>query len=389
MAWVGAYALLATIAAVVLAGAVLLGPYRAVERSDYMTYHVAARIVLDGHGACLYQERCQAEAQRELIGEEPSFANGALPFNSPPWLAEVVAPLGWLSLPIGFAIFTLAGLLFLGWGAWRAAGHAGLAGSLRLLAVVLLLTAWPTVMAAIRGQSTLLVVGLLGLSVGLARYRSGLALGLSLLKPTLPPLWAAWQLVGGHWRAVGTAAVCGLVFLAVSWIVVSPQALIDYPAHLLGVAGGDALGVHPSEMVNWRGAAERLGLGPWFWVAASVATLAVVALVWRRTSSRHLGAAAAFIATPLALPHANQHEFVLATLGILLAVAALPDLRRRLATVAIVLHPVVWAGVALQAQAAAWLLFVVELGWLLAVLWMSGARVQRPGSVPLPTATAG
>lgn len=389
MAWAGAYALLATIAAVVLAGAVLLGPYRAVERSDYMTYQVAARIVLEGHGACLYEERCQADAERRLIGEEPSFANGALPFNSPPWLAAVVAPLGWLSLPIGFVTFTLIGLLVLAWGAARAAAHAGLAGSSRLLAVILALTAWPTVMAVIRGQSTLLVAGLLALSVGLARYRSGLALGLSLLKPTLPPLWAAWQLVGGHWRAVGTAALCGLALLLISWIVVSPQALVDYPAHLVGVAGGDSLGVHPAEMVNWRGAAERLGLGTWFWVVGSVATLGVVGLVWRRTSSRHLGSAAAFLATPLALPHANQHEFVLATLGILLAVAALPDLRRRLATVAIVLHPVVWAGVAFQPQAAAWLLFAVELGWLLAVLWMSGAPVQRQGSVPLPTATSG
>ena len=54
----------------------------------------------------------------------------------------------------------------------------------RLLATILVLTAWPTVLAAIRGQSTLLAAGLLGLSVGLARYQSGLALGLSLLKPT-------------------------------------------------------------------------------------------------------------------------------------------------------------------------------------------------------------
>ena len=105
MAWAGAYALLAAIAALVFSAAILLGPYRAVERSDYMTYHVAARIVLDGHGACLYDERCQADAQRELIGKEPTFARGALPFNSPPWLAALVAPLGLLSLPAGFAVF--------------------------------------------------------------------------------------------------------------------------------------------------------------------------------------------------------------------------------------------------------------------------------------------
>jgi hypothetical protein len=377
MAWAGAYALLATLAAVVFASAILLGPYRAVERSDYMTYHVAARIVLDGHGACLYDEQCQADEQRELIGEEPTFAKGPLPFNSPPWFAALVVPLGWLPLRVGFAIFTLLGLATLAWGAWRAGTHAGLSGvAPRVLATMLVLTAWPTVMAAIRGQSSLLAVGLLGLSVGLARYRSGLALGLSLVKPTLPPLWGAWQLLGGHWRAVGTAALIGLAFLLLAALVVSPQAVIDYPGHLLGVVGRDAVGVHPEEMVNWRGAAERLDLGTWFTIGGSLATLALVAFVWMRSPSRHLGAAAAFIATPLVLPHANQHEFVLATLGILLAVAAVPELQRRLATVAVVLHPLVWGGVVLGGQMAAWLLFGVQLGWLLLVVWMSGRRTD-------------
>jgi hypothetical protein len=385
MAWVGAYALLATVVAVVFVAAILLGPYRAVERSDYMTYHVAARIVLQGDGACLYDAQCQAEAQRALIGEEPTFASGALPFNSPPWLAAVIAPLGELPLPVGFGIFTLAGLLILAWGTWGAAGHAGLAGAPRLLAVVLLLTSWPTVMAVIRGQSTLMVVGLLGLSVGLARYRSGLALGLSLMKPTLAPLWGTWQLVGGHWRALGAAVVVGVGFVLLSALVISPDVLVDYPAHLFAVAGGDALGVHSAEMVNWRGAGDRLGVGAWFAVGGSVATLAMVVFAWLRAPSRYLAASVAFLATPLVLPHANQHEFVLATVGIVLAVAAVPTLRRRSATAAIVLHPVLWAGVALDAQVIAWLFFGIELGWLLVVVWISGARVQRPGGVPLPT----
>ncbi len=382
MAWAGAYALMATLVAVVFAGGILLGPFRAIERSDYMTYHVAARIVLDGHGACLYDQQCQSDAQRDLIGEEPSFVNGALPFNSPPWFAALVAPLGWLSLYLGFAVFTVLGLVVLAWGAWRSATQAGFAKfTSRVLAVILVLTAWPTVMAAIRGQSTLLAVGLLGLSVGLARYRSGFALGLSLVKPTLAPVWAVWQLLGSHWRAVGTASVAALAFLLASAVVVSPQALIDYPAHLLGVARGGALGVHPAEMVNWRGAAERLNAGSWLVIGGSLATLAIVALIWSRTSSRHLGAAAAFLATPLVLPHANQHEFVLATLGILLAVGAVPKLRRRLATLAVSLHAVLWSAVVLDARAAAWLLFASELAWLLIVLWLArsiAARTSEP-----------
>jgi hypothetical protein len=375
MAWAGAYALLATLVAVVFASAILLGPYRAVERSDYMTYHVAARIVLDGHGACLYDKRCQADEQFQLIGEEPTFKTGPLPFISPPWLAALVAPLGWLPLPVGFAVFTLIGLAILGWGTWRAATHAGLSGlAPRLLGTILVLTAWPTALAAVRGQSSLLAVGLLGLSVGLARYRSGVALGLSLVKLTLAPLWGAWQLLGRHWRAVGTALMIGLAFVLLTAVVVSPRAVIDYPGYALGIAGGEIQGVHPKEMVNWRGAAERLDLGTWVTIIGSVVTLVLVASVWVRSSSRHLGAAAAFLATPLVLPYANQHEFVLATLGILLAVVAVPELRRRLATVAIVLHLVAWGGVALDGQTGAWLLFGLELGWLLLVVWMSGRQ---------------
>ncbi|MEX0709716.1 MAG: glycosyltransferase family 87 protein [Chloroflexota bacterium] len=381
MRWAGAYALLASITAIVFAAAILLGPYRAVERSDYMTYHVAARIVLNGDGACLYVARCQAEAQRELIGEEPSFSGGALPFTSPPWFAAAVAPLGALPLPAGFAIFTLIGLATLAWGAWRTATHAGWAGAApRVLAVILVLTAWPTVMAAIRGQSTLLVAGLLGLSVGLATYRSGAALGLSVLKPTLGPLWVAWQLLGAHVRAVGTALVVFAAFVALTAVVVSPQALIAYPGQLAAVAGQDELGVHPAEMINWRGAAERLGTGTVLVVGGSAATLAVVAVVWLRTSSRHLGAAAAFLATPLVVPHANQHEFVLAALGILLAVAAVPELRRRLATLALVLHPVLWAGVVMEAETAAWMLFAVQLAWLGIVAWLATRREDATDS---------
>lgn len=378
--WTGAYALLAVMAAVVFVGAILLGPYRAVQRSDYMTYHVAARIVLSGDGACLYDPTCQAEAERKLIGEEPSFERGALPFNSPPWLAVAVTPLGTLPLPVGFAVFTLLGLALLAWGTWRVAAIGWETAAPRTLAVILVLTVWPTTMAIIRGQSTLLSAGLLGLSVGMARYRSGITLGLSALKPTLGPMWAAWQLLGGHWRAVGTAAAVLGGLIVASAIVVSPQAVVDYPAHLGGVLGTDALGVHPAEMVNWRGVAERLGSGDWLVMAGSLATLAVVGLVWLRTSSRSLAAAAAFLATPLVLPHANQHEFVLAALGIVLAIGATPALRIRLATLAVALHPVLWAGVALDARTAAWLLFAVEIGWLLVVLWLalrSGADGQN------------
>lgn len=373
---VGAYAVASAVLAVVFAAAILAGPFRAVERSDYMTYHVAARIVLAGDGDCLYDAECQAEAQRDLIGEEPSFERGALPYNSPPWLAAVVAPLGWLPLAVGFAIFTLAGLAVLARAAWRLAPGVGAA---RVLAPLLVLSAWPTVMGAIRGQSTLLVAGLLGLSVATVRYRSGAALGLAALKPTLGPLWAAWQLTGGHWRAVVTALATVVGLIGVGLVVVGPVALAEYPAHLLGVAGEDALGVHPEEMINWRGAAERLGIGSWLAWAGSALTLALVVVTWLRTRSRALGAAAAFLATPLVIPHANQHEAILGALGVLLVLVAVrgTPVQARLTTAAVVLHAVLWLGPALSGEASAWVLFGALLAWLGATAWLATTQ-QEP-----------
>ena len=384
---VGAYAVVAAILSAALGVALLIGPYRAIERSDYMTYHVAARIVLAGDGDCLYDAACQAEAQRELIGEEPSFARGALPFNSPPWLAAVVAPLGALPLPAGFAIFTLLGLAALAIGAWLVARPLGPA---RPLAPILLLTAWPTVMGAVRGQSTLLVAGLLALSVVASRYRSGAALGLSALKPTLGPLWGAWLIAGGHPRAVvaALAVIAGLV--GIGFVVVGPTALGVYPAHLLGVAGEGAAGVHPEEMMNWRGVAARLGLGEWLAWAGTALTLAVVALAWWRSRpnarplvrSRELGAATAFLATPLVIPHANQHEAILAGMGVILVLSAAWDhaARGRLAAAAVGVHVMLWAGPSLGGEASAWLLFAATLGWLLVAAWLAAGR-RRPADL--------
>jgi hypothetical protein len=222
------------------------------------------------------------------------------------------------------------------------------------------------------------VVALLGLSVS----GSGLALGASALKPTLGPFWAVWLLATRRWREVATALAVVLLLIGLSLIVVSPQAVLDYPAHLLGVAAPDALGVHPEEMVNWRGAAARLGTGPWLIVVGTALTVLVVGLTWAATRSRQVAAAAAFLATPLVLPHANQHETILAALGVVLLIAsAAPRDRRALAAAAVATHAILWSGPVLaasSAEASAWLLFGAVLVWLAitAVVALRGRSIE-------------
>ena len=379
----GAYAVVTAVLVTAFAIGILGGPYRAVERSDYMTYQTAGRIVLQGQGACLYSLACQERAQHELIGDEPTFERGVLPFTSPPWLAALVSPLASLPLWWAFAAFTLLSVLLLAIAVWRLAwGGAGT----RVVAVVLVLSAWPTTMAAIRGQSTLAVAALLGLSAsaslaGRSAWSGALA-GLAVLKPTLVPIWLARLGVEGRWRSLLAAAfvVGGAVLVAA--LLVSPRAVADYPAYLLGLAGStESPGIHVEEMINWRGATLRLGGSQAITLVGVALTLAAVALAWwwarRSPRSAALGAAMAFVATPLVIPHANQHEMVLASLGLLLAAAALSELRVPLVAGVIGFHAVLWAGPILSGQAAAWLIFIGLVAWLLVLLALSRREGRR------------
>jgi hypothetical protein len=90
-----------------------------------------------------------------------------------------------------------------------------------------------------------------------------------------------------------------------------------------------------------------------------------------------LGAAVAFVATPLVIPHANQHELVLASLGLLLAVTALSELRVPLVSGMIGFHAVLWAGPLLSGEAAAWLIFIGLLAWLVVLVALSRREESR------------
>ena len=380
----GAYAVVTAVLATAFAIGILGGPYRAVERSDYMTYQTAGRIVLQGHGACLYTLACQERAQHELIGDEPTFASGVLPFTSPPWLPAVASPLATLSLQPAFALFTLLSVLLLALAAWRLAwGRPGT----RLVAVVLLVSAWPVTMAVIRGQATLAVAALLGLSAsaslaGGGASAAGALAGLAVMKPTLVPLWLARLGVERRWRALLVAGLVVAALVLLAAVVVSPRAVADYPAYLLGLAGStESPGIHVEEMINWRGATLRLGASDLVTLVGTALTLGGVALAWwwARSSSRApaLGAAVAFVATPLVIPHANQHELILASLGLLLAITALSELRAQLVAGVIVFHALLWTGPLLSGEAAAWLIFIGLVAWLITLVGLCRREGRR------------
>ena len=375
--------MVAAVLATAFAIGILGGPYRAVERSDYMTYQTAGRIVLQGQGTCLYSLACQERAQRELIGDETTFERGVLPFTSPPWLAALTAPLAALPLWIGFALFTLLSTLLLavrglatgvGWG-----GHPGGRGGAAAERLADHHGRHPRPVDAGRRRARR------ALRERLPRRQRDVVGGVG--RPGSDEAHPRPALAGAARSSSGAGAACSAAALVIAGLVlgaaliVSPRAVADYPAYLLGIAGStESPGIHVSEMINWRGATLRLGGGGSITLVGVTLTLAAVGLAWwwARHSPRApaLGAAIAFVATPLVIPHANQHELVLASLGLLLAVTALSELRVPLVAALVGFHAVLWAGPLLSGEGAAWLIFIGLLVWLVVLLALS----RREGS---------
>jgi hypothetical protein len=86
-----------------------------------------------------------------------------------------------------------------------------------------------------------------------------------------------------------------------------------------------------------------------------------------------LAAGVALLATPLVIPHANQHEAILGGLGVILLLAAARERTRfrPLGAAAIGTHAVLWGGPMLGGEASAWLLFGLLMAWLATAVWLT------------------
>ena len=361
------YATLSGLLAVWLFVGVVGSTDRPIEQSDYLSYHDAATTVLAGTPNCLYVAECQQGAQQDLLEPGTPFDRG-LPFNNPPSLALLLAPLGLASFEAGYALFT--GVSLSGLGAAVVAATRGMSRH-RFVFLTLAMSSWPVITGLLRGQITLLVAASL-LAAVLYQRRwivSGGLIGLATVKFTLLPLIGLWFLVRHGWRAVGVAALVGAGLLLLAALVIGVDAVVDYPAHALGQFQlADAAGIHPRLMINWRAAGAWVGgdggtAVQWLGTAT---TLFAIAWVWQRTrADAYVAPAAALIATPLVVPHSNEHEAVLAVIAWLLLLIRPVPRPGWVVPVAVTMHGCLWLGLPLWGEGAARLTFaalIVSLG---------------------------
>lgn len=188
------------------------------QKTDFITYYSASRMVLDGSGSRLYDFAALARIERGVV---PPYAltYGVLPYVYPPYFAIATAPLAATGLAAAYYSWAALNLGFLSVALLKVQRRSRLSLPASLALWLGALTFIPTFIALLHGQVSFLLLALLGGALLCLERRwdvaAGCLLAVAMLKPTyvLPCLVVLVVLM--RWRAVlaflGSAVV---LFLA-------------------------------------------------------------------------------------------------------------------------------------------------------------------------------
>jgi len=334
---------------------------------DFLGPYVGALAVTHGEARHLYQ----FSVQRELMdaATAPLQRPLLMPFVFPAYVAAALSPLGLLSYPAAFLVWTAVNACLAAWMCARLAIQFGRSRQESLAVAAALLASTPLLLTIFQGQLGVAVA--LGLSESLIAlragrsFRAGVWLALGLLKPQLVLLPLLALLAGRCWPALKAfALVAGIVLagsfaVAGEWIGPYLAFLRNYPRM------GRAVPIsYPTAMQNWLGAVVALlhdqgsKLSEALAGALALATALIVIQVCRsggkaESSGRHdwhVRFALATLLGVLVCPHVYMHDVIIALPAGVVLYAAAQDSRaagqrsRRLLIVLLALEPVVALG---------------------------------------------
>lgn len=188
------------------------------QKTDFINYYSAGRLVAEGHGAQLYNFAAMSAIERHVITPY-RLTYGVLPYVYPPYFAVAVAPLSLLSLVPAYALWAALNAVWLCLALVTIQRRAGL----RVQGTAALwLGAWtfiPTFIGLLHGQVSFLLLALLGAALLSLERRwdvlAGVLFAVGMLKPTYVLPCLVVLLVRRRWPALlsflGASAVLSLV----------------------------------------------------------------------------------------------------------------------------------------------------------------------------------
>lgn len=229
-------------------------------QSDFTSFYTGGFLAVKGFSENLYDYGVQAAAQQQILGGR-HLVDGLLPFNYPPHVALLLAPFARLSLDRAYLVwsilqFGLVACLCLT--LWRHLESEGIEARSRLSAVCAAV-ALPAMSATLvlGAFSVLMLLCLLNFALALRRdddCQAGVWVALMTLKPQVVVVPALVLIAARRWKAVAVAAVCGMVILTATALVLGPGTWLGFASAVSRTfSAGPQLGVTPSDMRNFRG----------------------------------------------------------------------------------------------------------------------------------------
>lgn len=273
---------------------------------DFDAFYEAGRFALRGDAAAAYDDA------KMIAAEHRSFPGMTvrLPWNYPPSLQLIVAPLGALPYVAAWLVWSLAGYLaFL---------HAVQRVS-RTHWAPLWLLAPAAAINLFFGQNALFSLAIVVSGVSHLERRpilAGCLLGLLACKPQFAVAPVVLLAVGRHWRALGAAAASQAALAAASALVLGPATWVEFVGRLSHPGS-----VFTSSSSDWRAIPSILTLARTLGLPDSIATAAhwlvaagVVLLalrLWRRTTDPGYRAAITGTACVLITPYLRGYDLAL------------------------------------------------------------------------------
>jgi hypothetical protein len=310
-----------------------LGLLHRIERGypDFIIFYTAANIVRQGLGHELYSGRVQNEVQKQITGQLPARI-GPLPYNHPPFEAQIFLPLTYFPYPLAFAIWNLLNVAML---IVIAILLRSSVAALRSIppweCVFIALAFFPVFECLLQGQDSILQLFFCVLAWKSLKRNSDIAAGcwfalgafkFQLMLPIvlLMILWKRRRVLIGF-------ALISIVLAAISLAIVGWQGLLRYPSFAVEIANTPSLGgVPPNFLPNLHGLIAGWPLRFTGATGAAVAAVISAALfIFAATRNPGTGPAKEDLQFALAVAvseligwQTNMHDFTLLVLPLLL-----------------------------------------------------------------------
>jgi hypothetical protein len=287
--------------------------FQGVRGDDWMVFYTAARTVIEGKIAILYD----GDKLTQLLNAHFAAWLGhpliLHPFLYPPHYLLFLVPFGWLPFAAGGIAFLLLTFVALVSALWLFAKDK----EERLILAFAALLCPAAAVTVCAGQNTFLTLALLIGGLGLAPRRpvlAGILLGILTFKPQLWLMVPFALIASRQWKTLFSAGVCAVVLAAASVLVFGLGPWRDW-IHIM-TAPSDLYvrwnattrlnGLSTYNYVAFLGAPERLANAAQ--VAATLAAGALVYWVHRRPVPADLGVAIVLAATMMASPHVLLYD---------------------------------------------------------------------------------